>query len=79
MSILRLRSRRHECFSDLGQCAAVDVAIRPVSQETGGLREKVLVHMLYAVALGLLIVLATDGFTPDLLRPFIKLLQWLKI
>ncbi|WP_340024325.1 hypothetical protein MHI24_04250 [Paenibacillus sp. FSL K6-1096] len=48
-------------------------------RKQGGLREKVLVHMLYAVALGLLIVLATDGFTPDLLRPFIKLLQWLKI
>lgn len=44
----------------------------------GSVREKTLVHMLYALALVLMILSAKDGFTPDLLRPFIKLLQLLK-
>ncbi|WP_405114453.1 hypothetical protein MHH28_10020 [Paenibacillus sp. FSL K6-1217] len=42
------------------------------------LREKTLVYVLYALALGLTMISAKDGFTPDLLRPFINLLQFLK-
>lgn len=44
----------------------------------GSPREKVLVHMLYAAALAFMIISAKGGFTPDLLRPFINLLQLLK-
>lgn len=44
----------------------------------GSFREKTLVHMLYAAALVFMIISAKDGFTPDLLRPFINLLQLLK-
>lgn len=44
----------------------------------GRFREKTLVYALYALALGINIVSAKDGFTPDLLRPFINLLQFLK-
>ncbi|ETT57699.1 hypothetical protein C173_31536 [Paenibacillus sp. FSL R7-277] len=47
-------------------------------KKRGSLREKTLVYALYAVALGLNIISAKDGFTPDLLRPFINLLQFLK-
>ncbi|WP_238652890.1 hypothetical protein [Paenibacillus piscarius] len=47
-------------------------------RKRGSLREKILVHMLYALALALMIILAKDGFTPDLLRPFIHTLQQLK-
>lgn len=47
-------------------------------RKRGSLREKILVHTLYSVALGLMIILAKDGFTPDLLRPFIHTLQQLK-
>lgn len=47
-------------------------------KKRGRLREKTLVYALYAIALGLNIVSAKDGFTPDMLRPFINLLQFLK-
>lgn len=47
-------------------------------KRSGSLREKMLVHMLYAAALVFMIISAKDGFTPDLLRPFINLLQLLK-
>ncbi|MBW4083032.1 hypothetical protein [Paenibacillus sp. S150] len=51
--------------------------IRQFRGKRGNVRDKVLVYGLYALALGLCIMSAKNWIVPDLLRPFISLLQQL--
>ncbi|NOU78127.1 hypothetical protein GC101_04455 [Paenibacillus sp. LMG 31459] len=48
--------------------------IRRFRGKRANVRDKVIVYSLYAIALGLGIMLAENWIIPDLLRPFISLL-----
>lgn len=48
---------------------------REFRKKRENIRDKALVYCLYAIALSLMIMSAKNWIMPDLLRPFIRLLQ----